>query len=100
MRLILLSAAYWLMRTLRDTIPKPQPLASSEFSTIRQRLLKIAVRVKDTASRLDRHLLLTVRMRICSATWLARTACVRHKQRGRCPVRPLLSNPWCLTNMG
>jgi hypothetical protein len=51
MRLILHTAAYWLMRTLRDAIPKPQPLASGEFSTIRLRLLKIAVRVKETASR-------------------------------------------------
>jgi len=51
MRLILHTAAYWLMRTLRDAIPKPQPLASGEFSTIRLRLLKIAVRIKETASR-------------------------------------------------
>ncbi len=51
MRLILHTAAYWLMRTVRDTIPKPQPLASGEFSTIRLRLLKIAVRIKETASR-------------------------------------------------
>jgi hypothetical protein len=52
MRLILHTAAYWLMRTLRDAIPKPQPLASGEFSTIRLRLLKIAVRVRETASRI------------------------------------------------
>jgi Transposase DDE domain group 1 len=52
MRLILHTAAYWLMRTLRDAIPKPQPLASAEFSTIRLRLLKIAVRVRETASRI------------------------------------------------
>ena len=52
MRLILHTAAYWLMRTVRDAIPKPQPLASGEFSTIRLRLLKIAVRIKETASRI------------------------------------------------
>jgi hypothetical protein len=51
MRLILHTAAYWLMRTLRDAIPRPQKLASGEFSTIRLRLLKIAVRIKETASR-------------------------------------------------
>jgi Transposase DDE domain group 1 len=51
MRLILHTAAYWLMRTVRDAIPRPQPLASGEFSTIRLRLLKIAVRIKETASR-------------------------------------------------
>jgi Transposase DDE domain group 1 len=40
------------MRLLRDAIPWPQPLASGEFSTIRLRLLKIAVRVRETASRI------------------------------------------------
>src|SRR5271168_996469 len=51
MRLILHTAAYWLIRTIRDAIPRPQPLASGEFSTIRLRLLKVAVRIKETASR-------------------------------------------------
>jgi hypothetical protein len=51
MRLILHTAAYWPMRTIRDAIPRPQPLASREFTTIRLRLLKIAVRIKETASR-------------------------------------------------
>jgi hypothetical protein len=51
MRLILHTAAYWLMLMVRNAIPKPQPLATSEFSTIRLRLLKIAVRIKETASR-------------------------------------------------
>ena len=39
MRLILHTAAYWLMLTVRDEIPCMQPLASGEFSTIRLRLL-------------------------------------------------------------
>src|SRR5271167_4180848 len=52
MRLILHTAAYWLMLTVRDEIPRSQPLASGEFSTIRLRLLKIAVRIKETASRI------------------------------------------------
>ena len=51
MRLILHTAAYWLMLEVRDAIPWPQRLASGEFSTIRLRLLKIAVRIKETASR-------------------------------------------------
>jgi hypothetical protein len=51
MRLILHTAAYWLMLEIRTAIPRPQPLASGEFSTIRLRLLKIAVRIKETASR-------------------------------------------------
>jgi hypothetical protein len=52
MRLTLHTAAYWLMRTLRDAIPRPQALATGEFSTIRLRLLKVAVRIKETASRI------------------------------------------------
>jgi hypothetical protein len=52
MRLILHTAAYWLVGAVRDVIPDTQPLASGEFSTIRLRLFKIAVRIKETASRI------------------------------------------------
>ncbi|MEA2767476.1 MAG: hypothetical protein QOD93_438 [Acetobacteraceae bacterium] len=51
MRLILHTAAYWLMLAVRGAIPAPQTLASGEFSIIRLRLLKVAVRIKETASR-------------------------------------------------
>ena len=47
------TAAYWLVRTVRDAIPKREPLASGAFSTIRLRLLKIALRVRETASRIE-----------------------------------------------
>ncbi len=40
------------MLTVRNEIACMQPLASGEFSTIRLRLLKIAVRIKETASRI------------------------------------------------
>jgi len=50
-RLVLHTAAYWLMLMLRDTIPKPQPLALAEFATLRARLLKIAARITETATR-------------------------------------------------
>ncbi|HET7884417.1 MAG TPA: IS1380 family transposase [Acetobacteraceae bacterium] len=50
-RLILHTAAYWLMLTVRDAIPKPLPLALAEFATLRARLLKIAARVTETTSR-------------------------------------------------
>jgi hypothetical protein len=52
MRLILHTAAYWLIRLVREAIPNTQPLASGEFSSIRLRLFKIAVRIKETASRI------------------------------------------------
>ena len=39
------------MLTVRDAIPKARELASAEFATLRIRLLKIAARVIETASR-------------------------------------------------
>jgi hypothetical protein len=42
---------YWLMLAVRDAIPKPQTLATAEFTTLRMRLLKIAARVTETATR-------------------------------------------------
>jgi hypothetical protein len=50
-RLVLHTAAYWLMLTVRDVIPKPQALATAEFTTLRLRLLKIAGRITETATR-------------------------------------------------
>jgi hypothetical protein len=52
MRLILHTAAYWLISTVRQAIPGTQALSHAEFSTIRLRLLKVAVRVRETASRI------------------------------------------------
>ena len=51
MRLILHTAAYWLMLTVRDAIPKAHALATAEFNTIRLRLLKLGARVIEMASR-------------------------------------------------
>ena len=39
-RLVLHTAAYWLMLTVRDAILKPQPLATAEFATLQLRLLR------------------------------------------------------------
>ena len=44
-RLVLHTAAYWLMLTVRDAIARTHPLASAEFTTLRMRLLKIAGRI-------------------------------------------------------
>ncbi|MCW3477888.1 IS1380 family transposase [Limobrevibacterium gyesilva] len=49
--LVLHTAAYWLMLTVRDAIPKPQTLATAEFTSLRMRLLKIAARITETATR-------------------------------------------------
>lgn len=50
-RLVLHTAAYWLMLTVRDAIPRMRDLANAEFATLRLRLIKIAARVIETASR-------------------------------------------------
>ena len=50
-RLVLHTGAYWLMLKVRDAIPRPQPLATAEFTTLRMRLIKIAARIVETASR-------------------------------------------------
>jgi hypothetical protein len=49
-RLVLHTAAYWLMLTVRDAIPKVRELATAEFATLRLRLLKIAARVVETSA--------------------------------------------------
>ncbi len=51
MRLILHTAAYWLILTVRDAIPAAHALAAAEFATIRLRLLKLGTRVIETAAR-------------------------------------------------
>jgi DDE family transposase len=50
-RLVLHTAAYWLMLGVRDAIPKARDLAKAEFATLRLKLLKIAARVVEMASR-------------------------------------------------
>jgi hypothetical protein len=50
-RLVLHTAAYWLLLKVRDTIPKLQPLAVAEFKTLQMRLIKIAARISETATR-------------------------------------------------
>jgi hypothetical protein len=50
-RLALHTAAYWLMLAVRDAIPAARDLAKAEFATLRLKLIKIAARVVEMASR-------------------------------------------------
>lgn len=52
MRLILHTAAYWLMWRIQQAIPRTTALAVAEFATLRLRLLKVAARVIETATRI------------------------------------------------
>ena len=52
MRLILHTAAYWLLHSLRAAAPKRSFWAKAEFNTLRLRLIKIAARVIEGAARI------------------------------------------------
>src|ERR1700676_895146 len=77
-RLILHTAAYWLMLTVRDAIPKAHALATAEFNTIRLRLLKLGARVVEMASR--------VRLPVAAARPGA--AVIRHIAAALMPTEP------------
>jgi hypothetical protein len=50
MRLILHTAAYWLLWRVHQAMPKAAALAKAEFTTLRLRLLKVAARVMESAT--------------------------------------------------
>ena len=50
-RLVLHTAAFWLMLAVRNAIPKSRGLAKAEFATLRLKLTKIAACVVERASR-------------------------------------------------
>ena len=52
MRLILHTAAYWLLWSIRQAIPKGAALARAEFTTLQNRLVKIGARIIETATRI------------------------------------------------
>jgi Transposase DDE domain group 1 len=51
-RLVLYTAAFWLMHGVRAAIPQTSPLATAEFATIRERLIKIGARVIEHIARI------------------------------------------------
>jgi len=56
MRLILHTAAYWLLWAVRQSIPDSAPLKQAEFTTLQLRLVKIGARIIETASRIRTRL--------------------------------------------
>ncbi|MDA8383566.1 MAG: transposase, partial [Betaproteobacteria bacterium] len=51
-RLIVHTAAYWLMLTMRKAVPKGSPLFRAEFTTLRLRVIKIAARIVEGSARI------------------------------------------------
>ena len=75
-RLILHTAAYWLMLAMRGAVPARSQLSYAEFATMRLRLIKIAARVVEGAARirvylptecLDRDVFRALAGRFCAA---------------------------------
>src|SRR5712671_6392261 len=55
-RLIVHTAAYWLMLVMRRAVPHRSQLSNAEFATMRLRLIKIAARVVEGAARIRVYL--------------------------------------------
>jgi hypothetical protein len=53
---MLLTAAYWLMRSLRSLMPKRSTWRAAQFDTLRLRLLKLAAQVVTLKTRVMLHL--------------------------------------------
>ena len=51
-RLVLHTAAFWLMHGVHAAIPQASPLAGAEFATIRRRPIKIGARVIEHIARI------------------------------------------------
>ena len=51
-RFALHTAACWLMLAMRDALPQTEPLEKAEFTTIRERLIKIGARVIERLARI------------------------------------------------
>ena len=75
-RLILHTAAYWLLLTMRAAAPSRSPLRYAEFNTLRLRLIKIAARVVEGVARIrvflptacpDRAVFRALAGRLCAA---------------------------------
>ena len=99
MRLLLHTAAYWLLLAIRAAIPKVHPLARAEFATIRLRLLKLAARISEipavSASPSPPH----AQRRLCSAASPALFAATAIAIGASAPFTPNARNLQRLTHL-
>ena len=88
-RLILHTAAYWLLLDVRDHVPSWHPLRQSEFSSIRLHLLKVAGRIVRRQAASVLHWPRAVRRPHCSV--LSHSGCNSpgHERRGAPPLEPI-----------
>jgi hypothetical protein len=106
-RLVLHTAAYWLMLTVRDTIPKAHALATAEFATLRlpqadtaSTHIGVPISMRRPVSVNAPVSALRLRIATTSLFWLATSRCrpegVMAKLRGVCPplgVQPAGDKP-------
>jgi len=85
-RLGLHTAAFWLMHGVRAAIPLTSPLASAEFATIRDRLIKIGARVIEHIARIRIQLPTSWRGR-CSEPSRSASCRPAREPRGQAPRR-------------
>ena len=88
MRLILHTAAYWLLRRVQQAIPKTAALARAEFTTLRLRLLKVAARVMEIATRIRIAFASACPTPICCAPSFSRSSLGRHSKCGSAAETP------------
>ena len=92
-RLVLHTAAYWLMLALRDAVPRRSPLAWSEFATLRRSLLKIGARSWRRPPASASTSLRPVPTLPCSACWRAGSRPPDPDRRGGVPHQPETVQP-------
>ena len=83
-RLVLHTAAFWLMHAVRAAIPQTDPLATAEFATIRERLIKIGARVIEHIARIRIQLPTSCPERRAVPRRRARPDAIRPMSRGAC----------------
>ena len=81
-RLVLHTAAFWLMHGVRAAIPRTSPLATAEFATLRDRLIKIGARVIEHIARIRIQLPTSCPGGRCSGPSRYRPHAVRSVSRG------------------
>src|SRR5580700_6896043 len=76
------TAAFWLIHGLRAAIPQTSPLATDEFATIRERLIKIGARVIEHIARIR------IQLPTSRPEWALFCAVRPVSRRGRAPDEP------------
>ena len=92
-RLVLHTAAYWLLHTLRGLAPKRSFWREAQFDTLRLALIKVAARVTELATRIKLALPSSYPYRDSLTLLAARAATAALSRGAACPARARPSQP-------